>query len=154
MELHNYEFRKIDAFSQLHVVRKLAPVVGELVSVISNAKDLIKPKEGKELSIDDVDFNALAKDIGPLLELLAKLPDDHIEFATKTLLKGVYLKQGGLHAPVINSQGGIMFDSIKDDLQLMLTLAAKSLMVNLSGFISALPSGLKDGALQKQTLNG
>lgn len=144
-----YDFKKIDALSQFHIVRRAAPVVSELLGLLSGLD--LKGKKVEEMSVEDVDFESIAKNLGPVTEALAKLPDEDVNYILFNLLKGVSRKQvGGGFAPVMapNSKDVIMFEDIKTDLVLMLTLAGKSGAANLGGFINALPSGLKEGARQ------
>lgn len=149
-----YSFGKIDALSQFHIVRRAAPVVGELLTVLSSS-DLLKGKKADEMKFEDIDFESVAKNIGPVMTALAKLPDEDVNYILFSLLKGVQRKQvGGGFAHVIapGSKDVLMFEDIKLDLGLMLTLAGKSAAANLSGFINALPSGLKEGARQSQQI--
>ena len=148
-----YDFKKIDALSQFHIVRRAAPVVSELLGALTSLD--LKGKKADEISFDDIDFESVAKNLGPVSEALAKLPDEDVNYILFNLLKGVSRKQvGGGFAPVMapGSKDVVMFEDIKTDLVLMLTLAGKSAAANLGGFINALPSGLKEGARQSQQI--
>jgi len=151
-----YKFNKIDALSQFHIVRRLAPVVGELFAAIANSGITGAGKKAEDFKFDDIDFNAVSKNIAPVMLALSKLPDEDMNYCLFGLLKGVQRKQlGGGYANIMapNSKDLIMFEDIKENLQLMLTLAGKSIAVNLGGFMQALPSALKEGAL-KSNVNG
>jgi hypothetical protein len=149
-----YKFEKIDALSQFHIVRRLAPIVGELAAVVANSGILKSGKKFEEMSFNELDFDAIAKDITPVLSSLSKIPDEDMNYALFGLLKGVYRKQdGGGWARVTTDTRLFMFEDIKQDLQLMMVLAGKSFSANLGGFINALPSGLKEGALNS-TVSG
>lgn len=153
-KFNDYAFNKINALAQFNVVRRLAPVIGELIGALSSSVDLKKLQENKESKAEDFDFEKIAKNLGPVLTALAKIPDEDVQYCIKELLKGVQRKQlGGAMANVVSTVGNqIMFQDIEQDLSLMLGLAGKSLMVNLGGFINALPSGLKEGALQSNAI--
>lgn len=147
----DYVFNKINAFSQFHIVRRLAPIIGELIAALSASVDL---KSGKDLKAEDLNFDSIAKNLSPVMEALAKIPDSDVEYCIKELLRGVQRRQiGGALANVMTPNGAqFMFQDIEADLTLMLGLAGKSLMTNLGGFINALPSGLKEGARQSNVI--
>lgn len=149
-----YKFEKIDALSQFHIVRRLAPIVGELAAVIANSGIVKKGQKFENMKMEEIDFDSIAKEIGPLMSALAKIPDEDMNYALFGLLKGVYMKQTnvGGWARVTTDNNQFMFENIKADIVLMLTLAGKSLAANLGGFINALPSGLKEGAQQSQQI--
>lgn len=153
VKLDEYKFEKIDALSQFHIVRRAAPVIGEIAAVISNSGILKSGKKFEDANFADIDFNQIAKDIGPVLNAFSKLPDEDANYVIFGLLKGVYRKQtGGGWARITADNHLFMFEDIKADLGLMLTLAGKSFAANLGGFINALPSGLKEGALQSKPI--
>lgn len=148
----DYSFGKIDAIQQFHIVRKVAPIVGDLLAVISNSGVIKSGQKLEGMKLDDIDFDALAKDLGPLLTTLAKLPEEDVNFVLFSLLKSVQRKatSAGGYSPIMTSQNHFMFEDIKNDLQLMMSIVGHAFVHNLSGFISALPSGLKEGALHSQ----
>lgn len=153
VKMNEYKFEKIDALSQFHIVRRLAPIIGELAAVVANSGVLKSGKKFEEMKFEEMDFEAIAKDIGPVLSTLAKLPDEDMNYALFGLLKGVYRKNvGGGWSRITTDNQLFMFDDIKADMSLMMTLAGKSFAANLGGFINALPSGLKEGALQSQQI--
>ena len=136
-----YQFAKIDAIAQFHVVRRLAPLIGELFPIFS--KD--KFKDG----VNGIKEEAL-EELKPLLDVFSKLPDADLEYCIFALCKKVYKKNliGGGWAPIINAANGFQFVEMKTDLALVMQITAKALGVNLSGFINALPTSLNVGAPQ------
>jgi hypothetical protein len=154
IKMNEYKFEKIDALSQFHIVRRLAPIIGELAAVVANSGVLKSGKKFEEMSINDMDFDAIAKDLGPVLSTFAKIPDEDMNYSLFGLLKGVYRKNttGGGWSRVTTDNQLFMFEDIKADMALMMTLAGQSFAANLGGFINALPSGLKEGALQSQQI--
>lgn len=144
-----YKFEKIDAISQFHIVRRIAPIIGEALAVLSGSFI----KDGADKSIENVDFDKIAKDIGPILTALSKLPDADVEYVLFALLKVVQRKNaGGGWSRITTDTNHFMFDDIKGNMAVMIQLSAKSFQANLSGFLNALPSGLKEGALQSQQI--
>jgi len=153
IKFEEYDFKKLDALSQFHIVRRLAPVIGEIVASLANSSEM-KGKDLKNTKFDDLDFNEISKNLAPVFTALAKIPDEDVNYAIFGLLKGVYRKQTnvGGWARITTDTNLFMFEDIKADLKLMMSLAVKSFQVNLSGFMAALPSGLKEGALQSQQI--
>lgn len=158
MNFENYKFNKLNAITQFHIVRRIAPVAGELITVLSNSKTFKKMKSDglDKINMDKIDFDEIAKELSPVLNAIAKLPDDDVEYVVNKLLSGVSRQvsnQGG-YQKIITNDNVIMFEDIKENLGLMFSLAGKSFAQNLGGFINALPSGLKEGALKQEKMNG
>lgn len=140
----DYKFIKLPALAQFHVVRRLAPIIGDLLTALGpNVKDL---KEGQDLSEEQ-----MLKIIAPVMGAISKLSDDDANYVIFSLLKPVTRKAtaGGGWSKITTDGNIIMFEDI--DLQAMVQLCVESFMVNLGGFINALPSGLKEGAVQVVT---
>ena len=149
----DFKFNKLDAIKQFHIIRRLAPVVGELMAVVTNASNLMKNgKKAEDATLDDIDFDVVAKNIGPLMEALAKLPDADVDYCLYGLLSAAERKiTGGGWAKVTTPDGKhLMFEDIKLDMVFMMSICAGSFMANIAGFINALPSGLKEGALNSR----
>lgn len=148
----DFKYSKIDAIKQFHIVRRLAPVVGELMAVVTNSANLVKGGKKEDISLDDIDFDIVAKNIGPLMEVLAKLPDADVEYCLYGLLSAAERKiPGGGWAKVTTPDGKhLMFEDVKSDMIFMIQVCAGSFMMNIAGFINALPSGLKEGALNSR----
>lgn len=124
-----YSVGKIDARAQFHIIRRLAPVIGEIAPSAAS---------GKMSGLDA---------LPPLANAIAKLSDDDADYCLFGLLKVIKRKQGqGLGFGPVCTGNAIMYDDI--DMAAMLQLAWKALEFNLSGFFAALPSGLKE-ATQK-----
>ena len=117
-----YNFIKVDPFKQFHIVRRLAPIFGELSGIAQGAA------EGKKVD----PFEALV----PVADALSKLPDDEVEAVLFTLLGCVTRKSGGGYAPIVApGTKSLMFQDI--ELPLMLQLAGRALMHNLGNFFAA-----------------
>lgn len=147
-----YRFNKLDALAQFHIVRRLAPIVNELL--IAFGPQLGKMKSSPTPDLSEVDFDKLAKDIEPVVLAFSKLSDDDANYVLFGLLKGVVRKsEVGGWSPVVNP-GAQMLQFQDIEMPTMLTLAGKAMVVNLSGFIDALPSGLKEAAVKGAASNG
>lgn len=123
-----YRVGKLDARAQFHIVRRLAPVLGELAPSMQGGKS----------GIDALPAIASA---------IAKLSDTDADYCIFGLLKVVSRKQPqGLGWGPVSTGELLMYDDI--DMTKMLKLAWQSVSFNMSGFFAAMPSALKD-ATQK-----
>lgn len=118
---HTYRFRKMDAFTQLHVARRLAPLLAGL---------------GKfsELSLDSA--------FGPIAQALAKVSDEDINYILHRCLAATDRKlPAGGWMPVWNKQANT---SQFADLALpdLMSITAKSLEANLSSFLGGAASNI------------
>ena len=128
LEGRTYRANKIDARTQFHIVRRLAPVLGEIAPALQG-------KGGLEA-------------LPPLASAVAKLTDSDADYAIFGLLKAVVRKQDqGLGWGPVATGEQLMYDDIT--MPLMLKLAWQSFSFTMSGFFAALPSDLKEAA-QKQ----
>lgn len=128
LEGRTYRANKIDARTQFHIVRRLAPVLGEIAPALQGKGGL----------------DALP----PLANAVAKLTDSDADYVIFGLLKAVVRKQDqGLGWGPVATGEQLMYDDIT--MPLMLKLAWQSFSFNMSGFFAALPSDLEEAA-QKQ----
>lgn len=124
---NTYRAGKLDAIKQLHVVRRLAPLIGSL-----QGTDLKGAMDGSQEGMMSV--------LGPLSEALAAMSDADTEYVLGACL-GVCQRQiaGGLGwSAVWSAQAkAVMFSDIQ--LPAMLQLVGKILIANVGDFTSALP---------------
>lgn len=129
-----YKVRKLNAFRQLHVVRRIAPILKELLPEAVKMSKL--QKQGSDLS--EVSEDETLKMITPVMEGFSRLSDIDSEYVIKALLEGAEVQQAqGNWARVATPENGLMFQDM--DLMTMLQLSARVFMYNLSGFFGALP---------------
>lgn len=135
-----YRIGVIDAFTQLKLSRKLAPLVPELVPAFVKIKNVIgdAPAEGEEapkLSLDQVGDIALM--LGPFTTALAALSDADMEYITALCMAVVQRQSGNTWAAVWNKDAkALMFQDI--GLDTLLLLLVKTIMANLGNFIRGL----------------
>lgn len=128
---HIYKVSKIDAKTQFHIVRRLAPIFSKLKSLFS--------KENSDKGTDV--FNELAN-------VIAGMSDDDAEYCIFSLLKAVQRKQeGGLGYGKVSIDNNLMYQDI--NMQIMLQLAWKALSYNMSDFFVEMPQALQE-QLSKQ----
>lgn len=120
-----FQLNKIDAFKQFHIVRRLAPILGDLLPV---AQKLSKLKDNTEAQ-----FESLA----PIMDGIAKLSDADANTVLLGLCSAVEVQQAsGNWARIV--VGDIL--AIQDlDLSTLLQIAGRALQFNLAGFFASTP---------------
>ncbi|MGA4275574.1 phage tail assembly chaperone [Ralstonia nicotianae] len=130
-----YRAEKLDAFKQLHVSRKIAPIVPKLLPMF------LKFAESAQAGGDaKQDLAGMATAFEPLAQSLAEMPDADCEYVVRTCLGVVARLQDGNWASIMLN-GTMVFDSI--DLGVMLQLASKVIWDSLGPFISGLLANAK-----------
>lgn len=139
-----YKFSQVDAFEQLYVVKRIAPLLGALLPMAKDFREIIEDEIEKSLTL-----------LQPVVNALSALEDKDLKFVIMTLLSGVERQQELKNWAKVVSNGSIMFDNVRTNGGLMLTLTGRALVANLSDFLDLLPSALQDGLQnQKPSLNG
>lgn len=130
----HFKLCKIDAFKQFHIVRRFGPVLSELLPVLKDAQKHLKNIQSIS---EDEKLDQVAKIAGPFITGISKLSDQDADFVLLGLLASVEVQQAqGNWAKL--AQGSMMM--IQDmELPLMLQVAGRAFMYNLSGFFSVLP---------------
>jgi hypothetical protein len=123
-----YRAAKLDTFKQLHVSRKVGPVLPKLLPVFVQFT-----KSAKDGAPAD-DLTAVAAAVEPLTQALADMPDVDFEYVVNTCLAVVQRNQMNNWAPVYSAGGGLMFDDI--DLGATVQLVAKVIWYSLGPFLS------------------
>lgn len=149
-EINGVQYRsgKLDTFKQLHVSRKIAPLVPKVLpafAAIAQAKraDGAEGAEGAVLgeAIDEVrklgvqDIDLIAKAIEPVTNVMAEMSDADVEYLFANCLAVVQRKQGKDWAPIWRNEA-LMFDDI--ELPQMTQIAMKVIWDNLGPFIQGL----------------
>lgn len=128
-----FQLNKIDAFRQFHIVRRIGPLLAELVTSMQGIGKI----DEKSMS-EEQKFEHFAKLAGPLMSSLSKLSDADSDYVMLRLLASVeiYQSQHNVWAKVA-TENAVAFQDI--ELPMMLQIAGKALMYNLSGFFALLP---------------
>ena len=138
-----YQSSKLNAFTQLHVLRKLGPVlakIGPAFMMIATQPRLVMNADGSVATNDDgsprtVEPNILDDigAIGPALEALSEMSEADCEYVLQRCLAVTRRFQLGAWAPVFNEQAKrLMFEDM--DLPTMLQIARQVLGDSLAGF--------------------
>lgn len=120
----NYRTGKMNALQQFHVTRRLGPmlaVAGVTVEMMRN-----RQSEG--------DLDSLMGAMPHIMELLARMKDEDVNYVLFTCLSVVQRQQGDAWAQVIAPDGKtIMFADI--DMPTMIRIVFEVLMENLANFL-------------------
>jgi hypothetical protein len=122
-----YRAGKLDAFAQLHVSRKIAPVLPKLLPILA-----LLPKTG-----DAVDLGQMGAILEPLTGVLAAMPKDDVDLVVTACLSVVQRKQGATWAPVWRS-GTLMFEDI--ELAVLVQVVVQVIRGSLGNFMQGFRS--------------
>ena len=128
----DFQLSKMDTFKQFHVVRRVGPILADLVP------NLAKSASKKENLSEEEKLDMAGKFAGPVMNGLAKLSDADSEMVLHSLLSCVEAKTETGHWAKVSSNGMLMMQNL--DLPVLLQLAGRAFVFNLSGFFSALPA--------------
>lgn len=134
-----FKLNKINAFDQFHIVRRLAPVLGELLPFLGKVKGMSQEQ------IDDPTF--LEKHLGdfsPVLSGLAKLSDEDSNRVLMGLCSAVemYQPESNSWARVAHGQN-LMFQNL--ELPVLLQIAGRSFAYNMADFFRLAPQASPGG---------
>lgn len=121
-----YRTGRLNAFAQLFIVKRAAPVLAKLQGLFQGA-DTGKPETL----------------LGPLGEAIGQLPDESLEYVCNACLDVCQARMAGGGWAPLRQEGALMYDL---DLMTLLALTAHTLEDNLAGFFRALPSIAPAGA--------
>jgi len=130
-----FKVSKINAMKQYHIVRRIAPILSEMLPAM---KDIAKIKSSTEMSQDD-QLDQAAKIAGPIMMGLSKLSDKDSEFVLYALLSAVEIRQAEGNYAFIVRDSMLMFENL--ELPILLQAAGRSFMYNMAGFFDVLQRG-------------
>jgi hypothetical protein len=119
-----FKLNKIDAMKQFHITRRLAPMLGEMITAAAKLK-----ANGSQ---DDQ-----LKSLEPVIAGISKLNDKDAEFVLFGLLASVEMQQVHGNWAKIANDNMLMIQNL--ELPVMLQLAGRSFMYNMAGFFNGLP---------------
>ena len=143
---HDYTIGRLNALDQLHVSRKIAPIVPNIMPILT---EVAKGDLEKVIASIETDENAelaglepLAKALEPLMEAIAKIPEEDVNYVIYKCLSVV--KRNG---SVVCRGESIMFDDL--DMNHLLPLTVAVIRTNLGNFIQGLLT--KASSIQAQS---
>ena len=129
----NFKLNKINAFRQFHIVRRIGPILSDLLPTIKDSQKLQKSESLSEAE----KLDSLAKIATPIMTGLSKLSDTDSDYVLFGLLESVEIQQttGNWAKVMVNSM--LMMQDL--DLPVLLQIAGRAFVFNLSNFFSGLP---------------
>lgn len=128
-----FKLSKINAMKQFHIVRRIGPILGDLLPTLKN---IAASKKDVDQMSEDEKLDQAVHFAGPIMDGLAKLSDKDAEFVLYGLLAAAEMKQEGGNWARIVQGDTLMFDNL--GLPLMIQVAGRSFMYNLAGFFDVL----------------
>lgn len=125
----DFKLCKIDAFKQFHIVRRIGPILSDILPALT---------ESKKTESESDKLASLAKIATPIMNGLSKLSDADSELVLFGLLQAVEIKQASGVWTKVSNNSMLMIQDL--ELPVLLQLAGRAFVFNLSGFFSALPA--------------
>lgn len=119
-----YEIGRMPPLTQFHLSRRLAPIIASMGISIHTLQTAAKA--------DITDFVPV---LGPVTDMLAKMPDDEANYIIFTCLGVVRRQQGEKFAPITTGTN-MMFEDI--DMVMMIRLVVEVVKGNLGSFLQGL----------------
>lgn len=116
-----YQLGKLNAISQFHVSRRIAPVFVAIGVPLQSLMGGMK-----------MDLGDMAMLLEPVANIMAKMPDEDVNYILYTCLSVVRREQLGKFAPVTTGTS-LMFEDI--DMPTMIRLVIEVLRDNLGNFL-------------------
>ncbi len=132
-----FKLYKIDAFKQFHIVRRIGPILADLLPAMKDAAKLQNGVKAIEGMTEDQKLDAIAKFAGPVMTGLSKLSDSDAELVLFGLLSSVEIQQSSGNWARVATASMLMMQDL--ELPALLQIAGHAFMFNLSGFFAALP---------------
>lgn len=131
-----FQLSKIDAFKQFHIVRRIGPI---LADVLPAMKDAEKFKDESALAglSEKEKFDMVAGIAAPVMTGLSKLSDADAELVLYGLLSAVEVQQPTGNWAKVASNSMLMVQDL--ELPILMQLAGRAFVYNLSGFFAGLP---------------
>lgn len=127
-----FKLSKIDTFKQFHIVRRIGPILSDMIPAMQSVQRVQSQSISEEAKLEE--FGKLAT---PIMTGLAKLSDADADLVLFGLLCSVEIQQAGGNWARVATPSMLMIQDL--ELPVMLQIAGKALMYNLSGFFAALP---------------
>lgn len=124
---------KMNVFKQFHVVRRISPILSDLVPAIGEIQKLAKGGEKTESE----KFDEMAVILSPFLSGFSKLSDADSEFLLYGLLSSVEVQINGAWMKVATDTMLMVQDM---ELPALLQIAGRAFVFNLQGFFAVLPA--------------
>ena len=131
-----FKLSKIDAFKQFHIVRRIGPILSDLLPAMQGIGALQKSGDSESLS-EEQKFKMVEKFAAPLMTGFSKLTDADAEIVLHGLLQSVEVQQAAGNWARVSTGSMLMIQDL--ELPHLLRIAGQAFMFNLAGFFAALP---------------
>lgn len=121
---HTYAIGKLNALTQFHISRRLAPMLAQMGISLNSLR--------KGVSSDLEDFLPV---LGPVTDMMAKMSDEDVNYILFTCLS-VVSRQSGDKFSAVSTGTNLMFEDI--DMPTMLRLVVEVVKENMGTFIKGL----------------
>lgn len=128
-----FKLSKISALKQFHIVRRIAPILADLLPAMKSVKSV---SETEELT-ENQKLDKFAEIAAPLMNGLSKLSDADADLVLYGLLNAVEIQQPTKNWAFVANGQMLMIQSL--ELPILLQCAGRAFMYNLSGFFAGLP---------------
>lgn len=127
-----FKLNKIDPFKQFHVVRRLGPLLGDIIPAAKKITALVGQRgDGSNLS-EEEKFDQIATLAKPLMNGFAELSDEDANHVLLTLLEAVEVKHTAGSWARIARDGNMMIQYL--ELPVLLQCAGRAFGYNLRSF--------------------
>lgn len=125
-----FKLRKMDTFKQFHVVRRLGPILGDIIPMAKELKGM------KETSSEEEKFDVIAKLAKPIMDGLSSLSDDDANKVLLALLSCAEMQQlpAGNWAQIAKGEVLLIQDL---DLPAVMQIAGRAFAFNLASFFTS-----------------
>ncbi len=135
-----FKLNKLDAFKQFHIVRRLGPILGDIIPLARKLKGV---GDADSMSEEDK-FSAFAEMVAPIMNGISKLSDADANLVLLGLCSAVEVRQ-----PQSNSWARVAVGDnlMMGDLELpvLLQVAGRAFVYNLAGFFASAPQASHGG---------
>lgn len=102
---HEFDSRKLDAFSQMHITRRLSPLVGGIVRLAELDFSKLDIRKDADGALAGVSFEGdAASFVTPLTDALASLKDEDVEYICNKCLAVTSYRQKGSWVPLMQGE--------------------------------------------------
>jgi hypothetical protein len=131
----HFKLHKIDTIKQFHIVRRIAPILSEMLPAMKDAA--AKKVQDVESLPEDEKLDMVAKFASPTMNGLSRLSDSDSELVLFGLLNAVEIQQASGNWIRVAQPTMLMVQDL--ELGLLMQIAGRAFFYNLSGFFVALP---------------
>jgi hypothetical protein len=131
---HEFKVGKVGALEQFHIARRFGPVIGEIMPALGS---IAQRKDELDKLSQEEQFNEMMKAVTPAINALSKLSDADSEYVLFGLLSAVeyHQKEHKVWIKMASKKGF----NVELDFPLMMQVAGRSFMANLTGFLASRP---------------